>query len=173
MMHRFGSAVFATMLAMCVARAELLAGQNGLQPRPSPAPETRSGAAVPSSAATPPESYTYLPDGRRDPFVTLLGTGMDSRAVAHPKRVDGPAGLLVGEIAVRGIMQGNGGPLAMIQGSDKRTYVIHPGEKLMDGAVKAITPQGLIIVQDVNDPLSVVKHREVRKMLRSFEDGRP
>jgi hypothetical protein len=27
-------------------------------------------------------------------------------------------------------------------------------------------------MQDVNDPLSLVKQREIRKMLRSFEDGK-
>ena len=169
MMNRFDVPFFAIALALSVAHAEVAAGQNLSRP----APDTRSGAAAAASAATPSEAYTYQPDGRRDPFVTLLGVGTNVRPVANPKRVDGPAGLLVGDISVRGIMQGNGGLIAMIQGSDKRTYVIHSGEKLMDGAVKVITPQGLIIAQDVNDPLSAVKHREVRKLLRSFEDGRP
>ena len=35
-----------------------------------------------------------------------------------------------------------------------------------------MTPQGLVIVQDVNDPLSLVKQREVRKLLRSLEDAK-
>ena len=39
--------------------------------------------------------------------------------------------------------------------------------------MKSITPQGLVIVQDVNDPLSLVKQREVRKLLRSLEDAKP
>jgi hypothetical protein len=35
-----------------------------------------------------------------------------------------------------------------------------------------VTPQGLIVIQEVNDPLSLVKQREVRKLLRSLEDGK-
>ena len=42
----------------------------------------------------------------------------------------------------------------------------------LDGTIKAVTPQGLVIVQDVNDPLSLVKQREVRKLLRSLEDAK-
>ena len=46
-----------------------------------------------------------------------------------------------------------------------------PGEKLLDGSIKSISPQGLIIVQDISDPLSLVKQREIRKSLRAFEDA--
>ena len=46
------------------------------------------------------------------------------------------------------------------------------GDKLADGAVKAVTAEGLVIVQEVNDPLSLVKQREVRKPLRSLEDAK-
>jgi hypothetical protein len=59
-----------------------------------------------------------------------------------------------------------------VQGADKRTFVVHQGDKLLDGAIKAVVPEGLVIVQPVNDPLSPVKQREVRKVLRSIEDGK-
>ena len=42
----------------------------------------------------------------------------------------------------------------------------------LDGTIKAVVPEGLVIVQPVNDPLSLVKQREVRKLLRSVEDGK-
>jgi hypothetical protein len=45
--------------------------------------------------------------------------------------------------------------------------------KFMDGTIKAITAQGLVIVQEVNDPLSLVKQREIRKLLRSAEGAKP
>jgi hypothetical protein len=32
-----------------------------------------------------------------------------------------------------------------------------------------VIPEGLVIVQDVTDPLSLVKQREVRRLLRSLE----
>jgi hypothetical protein len=49
---------------------------------------------------------------------------------------------------------------------------VHQGDPLLDGKIKQITPQGLIITQEVNDPLSLVKEREVRKLLRSLEDAK-
>jgi hypothetical protein len=38
--------------------------------------------------------------------------------------------------------------------------------------VKSITQDAVIFSQDVNDPLSVVKQKEVRKTLRSGEESR-
>jgi Tfp pilus assembly protein PilP len=143
-------------------------------PAPSPAPPAPSASdpgAAPSAAQTPeaPESFTYSPDGRRDPFTSLLGTGgVDMRGAAL-RRSDGPGTMAVADISVRGVLQTRGALLAMIQGPDNRTYIVHQGDKLLDGTIKAITTQGLIVIQDVNDPLSLVKQREVSKLLRSVE----
>jgi len=129
-----------------------------------PAPAT-------AQSGTPADNYTYQPEGRRDPFLSLLGTGSQQPLVGA-KRADGPGGLGVSEISVRGVVLSKGALIGMIQGPDNKTYMIHQGDKLMDGTIKAVTPQGLIIVQEVNDPLSLVKQREIRKLLRSFEDAK-
>ena len=42
----------------------------------------------------------------------------------------------------------------------------------MDGTIKAITADGVVFSQDVNDPLSLVKQKEVRKPVRSADGGR-
>jgi hypothetical protein len=60
----------------------------------------------------------------------------------------------------------------MIQGPDNKTYIVHSGDKLLDGTIKSVTSRGLIVIQEVNDPLSLVKQREVSKLLRSLESGR-
>jgi Tfp pilus assembly protein PilP len=78
----------------------------------------------------------------------------------------------VSDISVRGVLQARGSLVAMIQGPDNRTYIVHQGDKLLDGTIKSITPQGLVVIQEVNDPLSLVKQREVRKLLRSLEDAK-
>ena len=70
------------------------------------------------------------------------------------------------------MVQSRGALVAMIQGPDHKTYIVHQGDKLLDGAVKSVTAEGLVIVQEVNDPLSLIKTREVRKMLRSLEDAK-
>jgi len=49
---------------------------------------------------------------------------------------------------------------------------VHQGDKLLDGTIKTITAQGLIVVQEVNDPLSLIKQREVRKCCESLEDAK-
>ena len=140
-------------------------------PAGAPAPQAPpAGAPAPQSQPPPPESYTYRADGRRDPFLNLIGSGADKGVASS--RGDGIAGMTLGEISVRGIMQSRGGLVAMIQGPDNKTYIVHPGDKLSDGTIKTITPQGLIVIQEVNDPLSLVKQREVRKLLRSLEDAK-
>jgi Tfp pilus assembly protein PilP len=135
------------------------------------AAQAANPAPAPPAAPSSGDTYTYQAQGRRDPFVGLLNTGQDPRPIGV-RRVDGPGGLLTGEISVRGVMQSRDRLVAMIQGPDKKTWVIHAGDKLMDGVIRNVTPQGLVIVQDVNDPLSLVKQREVHKMLRSLEDAK-
>ena len=136
------------------------------------APQKPAPAGAAPTAEAPPqaEAYTYRAEGRRDPFQTLIGVG--TGVVAASRRGEGTSGLAVGEISVRGIMQSRGSLVAMVMGPDNRTYIVHQGDKLLDGTIKTITPQGLIVVQEVNDPLSLVKQREVRKLLRSLEDAK-
>jgi Tfp pilus assembly protein PilP len=125
--------------------------------------------ATPADHAVERESYRA--EGRRDPFLSLIGTGTALQSAS--KRPEGPAGLATAEISVRGVMQSGGVLLAMVQSPDNKTYVIHTGDKLFDGIVKTITPQGLIVTQDVTDPLAGKKQREIRKLLRSLEDAKP
>ncbi len=60
----------------------------------------------------------------------------------------------------------------MVQAPDNKTYIVRGGDKLMDGTVKSITADTVVFSQDVNDPLSLVKQREVRKAVRPLEDQR-
>jgi Tfp pilus assembly protein PilP len=160
-MHAAGLIVF---LALTGALADV--PQAAPQPPQAAPPAPQAEAAPPK----PQENYTYDPAGRRDPFINLLGTGTEARQVS--KKGEGPSGMTVAEISVRGVMQSRNGLIAMVQGPDNKTYIVHPGDKLLDGAIKSITPQGLVIEQAVNDPLSVVKQREVRKLLRGIEDAK-
>jgi len=140
------------------------------QAPPAAAGQAPKAGAAPAPAPPPnPDTYTYQPDGRRDPFLSLLDTGNDLRTPS--KRGEGPASFSANEISVRGVMQSRGETIAMIQGPDKKTYIVHQGEKLLDGTIKSIMARGIVVDQQVNDPLSIVKHREVTKLLRSLEEG--
>ena len=132
-------------------------------------PSTSSGQT--KKAQPPAETYSYQSEGRRDPFLSLVGTGSEPRN-SSSRKTEGPAGMTIAEISVRGIMQSRGALVAMVQGPDNRTYIVHQGDKLLDGTIKTIMPTGLVVVQEVNDPLSLVKQREVRKLLRSLEDAK-
>lgn len=114
----------------------------------------------------PPEAYTYRSEGRRDPFVSLLNRGLEPRPAG--KAAEGIANLTVAEIVLKGILKSRGTYLAMVQGPNMKTYIVRPKERLVDGVIKDITADSLIIVQDVNDPLSVTKQQEVRKTLREL-----
>jgi Tfp pilus assembly protein PilP len=125
---------------------------------------------VPDVATPGPEEYSYKADGRRDPFMGLIAAaGSDVHATRHG---DGIGAFSVNEISVRGVMQSRSSLVAMIKGPDNKTYLIHQGDKLADGVVKTVTPQGLVVLQDISDPLSAQKQREVRKLLRSLEDAK-
>jgi Tfp pilus assembly protein PilP len=136
----------------------------GAQRQPTP-------PAQPAERPAGEGTYTYQPGGRRDPFLSLLGAGVDSQPGA--RRSDGPAGWLVGEVSVRGVARSGGALIAMVQGPDNKTYLLHQGDRLADGFVKTVTPEGLVLVQEIRDPLSPVKQREVRKTLRTSQDGKP
>ena len=133
--------------------------------------------AAPAKPATPPPAqtaeqgpepagYSYKAEGRRDPFVSLVGRGNDPKQSTH---AEGIPGLLVNEVTVKGVIRGRTGFIAMIQAPDNKTYIVRSGDRLLDGAVKAITQDGVVFWQDVNDPLSLVKQREVPKRVRATE----
>ena len=61
------------------------------------------------------------------------------------------------------------GFIALLQAPDSKTYNVRVGDKLFDGTVKSINQEKVIFSQDVNDPLSLVKQREVPKPVRQAE----
>jgi hypothetical protein len=129
------------------------------KPAATPAPPAQPDSAQPASGG-----YSYKPDGRRDPFVSLLGQAADPRAAGN--RPSGIAGFLINEVIVTGIIKGSASYTAMLRGPDNKTYIVRTGERLLDGSVKSISERQVVFSQDVNDPLSLVKQREVPKSVR-------
>ena len=157
---------FASVLTCSVAAVG--AAQQPAQPAPA------QGAAKPAPPPKQPlptvdPAYVYEPSGRRDPFISLLGRGDDARPTAV--RPPGLPGLLIGEVTVKGVLRDRMGFVAMLQAPDNKTYTVRVGDKLLDGTVKAINQEKVVFSQDVNDPLSLVKQREVPKPVRQA-DGR-
>ncbi|HTM31507.1 MAG TPA: pilus assembly protein PilP, partial [Vicinamibacterales bacterium] len=135
-----------------------------------PAPPADPAKPATAPALKPVDNYTYSADGRRDPFQNLLARGQEK---GQPKNVRaGLAGISVDEVSVRGVMQSRGGYVAIVQGTDNKTYLARPSDHLQDGTIRTINAQGLVILQEVTDPLSPVKQKEVRKGLRASDEGK-
>ena len=134
---------------------------------PAEAPAPASTAVPPSNVPSPPADYAYTPDGRRDPFVSLVHRGAEQPVKPVVKaRPDGIGGVSVDDVVVRGLVESRGGWLAMIGVPNGKTYSLRAGDRLFDGTVRTITPDSVVLLQDVTDPKSVERQREVRKPLR-------
>ncbi len=130
-------------------------------------PPAASVPPGPDAPPAPPPNYSYGPDGRRDPFLNLITRGTDARPIAaRGSRPEGLPGILVDEVVVRGVLKTRDGWIAMIGLPSGRTHTVRAGDRLMDGTVREITAQAVVLMQEVNDPLSLEKQREVRKFLR-------
>jgi Tfp pilus assembly protein PilP len=121
----------------------------------------------------PPPNFEYAAQGRRDPFISLVNRGKDQsvqNGAATAKRADGVPGMLTGELTVRGILQTRGAWVAMVSGPDGKVYTIRAGDRLADGVIRQVNATSVVILQEVNDPLSLEKQREVRKFLRGGDE---
>ena len=153
----------------------LLTGAMGFSQTPAPIatapPATPAAATEKSTATVEPQGYTYNPDGRRDPFVSLLRRGTTESAQNGPRGA-GLTGLTTSEISLRGTLKSDGSIVGIVQGADSKTYIVHAGDKLADGSIRSISTTEMVIVQQVSDPLALQKEREVRKLLRQTEEGK-
>jgi type IV pilus assembly protein PilP len=154
-------------------RAQSPSAQKPMPAAQKPAtPATAAPPAQPPAPASQPsgEPYSYDPAGRRDPFVSLVSHGVE--AIQGGKRSEGLGGLSTADLMVKGVLLSRGSYVALVAGPDGKTFAAHVNDKLLDGTVRSITPQGLVIMQEVNDPLSLIKQKEVRKGLRTSDDGK-
>jgi Tfp pilus assembly protein PilP len=153
------------MAVVFVAATGLVCAQGA----PAVQPATQASPQAATAPAPTAEAYTYDPGGRRDPFVSLLSRGIEP---ANGKKLTGLSSLATAEVMVRGVMESRNSYIALLSGPDGKTYSARVNDRLLDGIIRSVTPQGIVIMQDVNDPLSLVKQREVRKGLRTAEDGK-
>jgi Tfp pilus assembly protein PilP len=162
----------AAALSVAIALPMGAGAQAPAQPA-AKAPAPANASAPRPDLPAPPANYEYTGQGRRDPFLSLVNRGVDQAAQPGQqpvKRLDGVPGLLTAEIVVKGIVLTRGAYVAMVAGADNKVYSIRAGDKVADGVVRAVTRDAVVILQEVNDPLSLEKQREVRKLLRGGEE---
>jgi Tfp pilus assembly protein PilP len=135
-------------------------------------PTATTQPAAPAPASVEQKGYTYNPEGRRDPFVSLLRRAADAQHTPSGARPGGLAGLATGEVTLKGVLRGRDGYVGILLGADAKSYIVRPGDRLLDGTVRTIAADALVIVQQLNDPLAQQKQREVRKTLRQSEEAK-
>jgi hypothetical protein len=162
------------------------------KPAATPAPaaatpaESTTGAAPAGETARPPldvevdtGGYSYNSQGRRDPFVSLQRRLEPEKGPGTRPR--GMEGFLIQEVALKGIVKTSGGGLgiaknagyiAIFQGPTGNSYFVTTGQRLYDGVITAVDASSVTFRQDVTDPLSPVKSRDVRKSLYASEEAR-
>jgi Tfp pilus assembly protein PilP len=159
---------------MLIVMATLAAPLGAQSPAPAaPAPAAAAPdlgrSLVEGELAPAPGGYAYSSQGRRDPFVSLLKP-VDSNS-GKGTRPPGINGFLIQELALKGIVKGPKGYTAMLLGTDNHSYFVTTGQRLFDGVVTAITASTITFRQEVTDPLSTVKSRDVTKSLYPSEEG--
>jgi Tfp pilus assembly protein PilP len=109
--------------------------------------------------------FSYDPSGRRDPFEPLIKA---NKVEPQGKRPRGIAGMLISEIALRGIVRDDDGELvALFNGSDNRGYTLRVGDVVYDGRILDIDAlRGTVeFRQRVDDPRRIKPYRDVTKRL--------
>jgi Tfp pilus assembly protein PilP len=160
---RLALAVLLSFSTGAIARAQQPA-------KPAAPPPSANAPARPDPKQALPvidPAYVYEPAGRRDPFISLLGRGQEG--TPSETRPAGVPGLLIGEVTVKGVLKDRAGFIALLQAPDRKTYNVRVGDRLFDGTVKSINEDKVVFSQDVNDPLSLIKQRDVPKPVRQAE----
>ncbi len=112
--------------------------------------------------------FSYDARGRRDPFISLaLGLNI----LPPDKRIPGLGGMLIQGVSLRGIVRTSEGYIAMVQGTDNKSYFAREGERMYDGMIEAIDSEKIVFRQEINDPLRIEKFQRLEKWLHPLEEG--
>jgi len=134
--------------------------------------QVRVGMRVGDPPATSDVVIGYDSGGRRDPFVSLVmpRRPAPSQAVQAGPRRTGLAALAVADTHIRGIVRHGDEMLAIAEGPDARSFVLHVKDRLFDAEVKAIDGQGVVFLERL-DGAAGRAPREIRKPLRPAAEG--
>ncbi len=167
--------VLLLMAAAAIAQTETPAV--GQAAPPAGEAQAPAGEAAQETAEPVPEGieitegtgFRYEAAGRRDPFISLA-LGIDVLGILD--RPPGLGGMLIQEVSLRGIVKTVDGYIAMIQGTDNKSYFARSGERLYDGNIQSIDDAGVVFRQEINDPLRIEKFQTVEKTLHPVEEGK-
>jgi Tfp pilus assembly protein PilP len=169
------------LLAAAVSSSAFQTGPKPAAPPPAAATPAASPTPTPSAGGdmvqsileqeleAPRNGYIYNPAGRRDPFISLAKPFEEPGAGGRPRR-PGIEGFLLQETALKGVVKTVDGWIAVLEGPDRKGYFVRVGQRLHDGVITSIDAAGLTFRQEITDPLSPAKSRDVRRLLNSAQE---
>lgn len=132
--------------------------------------------APPAKEAKPAGEVTKttkpaLPQGRRDPFITLVGrqTGGGPGPILPP----GKGGLQVSTLILQGIVSGPNGMIAVVANPQKSVYFLRVGDELFDGRVEKIEIGSVHFHEVGKDAFGKPVEREVTRKLNPSSGDQP
>lgn len=156
-------------VGLCAAPARAQAPSPATSPAPVDAADSVR-ALIEKDLLPAAGGFTYNPQGRRDPFVSLLKPVSADQGARTRKQ--GMEGFMVQEVALKGVVKMQKGYRAMLLGTDGKSYFVSVGQRLYDGVIVAIDAGSVTFRQEVTDPLTTVRSRDVRKTLYPNEEAR-
>ncbi|MCP9462842.1 MAG: pilus assembly protein PilP [Nitrospira sp.] len=140
----------------------------------APAPAPTGGAAAEPVVPVGRGGYVYLPEGRRDPFLSILreaGAGAEGGKKTDEMNVPPLQRVSVAELTVIGIVWGGFGYMAMVQTPDGKGYAVQRGTRIgnNNGIVSAITEKAVIVEERFTDIYGKKQVREYAKPLHVKE----
>jgi len=185
-MNRFALSLIIVVAAMATVFAQTPGGRPGGTPAPATATTATKTTTTGTATAEPnmqqtlqeileeptsADAYHYDPQGRRDPFQSLIGPAPKLQPGQRPP---GPPGFLIDEIKLQGVVKTRAqGLIAMVNGPDNKGYLLRVSDKVLDGEVIRITPSSVVFRQEVNDPTRIERFREVVKELVPESQKKP
>ena len=134
----------------------LIVGLTGLVPLLA---QETAAAPPPGAAQTvaPPSGFTYIPDGRRDPFKDLLAGGVRERAATGEPQV------FIDDLILFGIVKNKKTYTAMIGMPQGFPMFVKVGDKFTDGFVLSITESQVVLRKTHERGIPLIRPRDIVK----------
>ena len=144
------------------AKTSSLAQKATVALKNAPTVTTPAAAKPEETQAAAQNTPAKLPNpGKRDPFLSPIALAA-SRAPAVACSA-GKHCLVVGQIALKGIIQTKEGNIAMVENGARRSYYLHENDALFDGSVVKISGDSVTFRQESSDYLGKPVSKEVIK----------
>lgn len=140
--------------------AKAAPGPASSSPEAAPRPVAiRAGARKEAAASEQKAAKTITAQGKRDPFVSIIGSGPGEPPVC----TTGKKCLMIQQLVVRGVAKNGNNMLALVENPQRRSYFLRVNEPVFNGEVIAITKDAVVFREKSVDRTGRVHMREVVK----------